>query len=204
MAICVDDGGVEIAGNAEVLEVVEVYVAVDEITRPERAHEPEEGREAAVAGIVLVVDSRGGRVGHEDVEKPAVQDAVEDEPGDEREKATLHLPVRILVESVVVLKRTGDSRDEKIALANALETDVRRPVASPGIEAIVGANVAFGRYAVDPVIQPEFRKIVVSENEIDGFIQRRNDKIEVFHRKVSGGNDEIDILIALLNVAAVD
>ena len=201
MRICVDDRRLEKPGYPDVLQVIKMDVPMHEESRPECAHEPEKTLESAVARVALVVNSLGGRVRDEHVEIAAIADLVHDERRQEAEELSLHLCVGVLIESRVVTERARNAGNQKSRVPDRLESDVCGSVRS---FIRVSALTRDGAGAARFVVQRVFVQIVIPENEIDRFVERRDDEVEIFHREVSRRDDDIDILVAFLYIAAVD
>lgn len=113
MSVCIDYGCLINFCDAFGPHVVQMYVSVHEIRRLEFINEPVKAVKPFVARIFLIVDMTGRGMGKQYVEVSSVADLVVDERGHHAQKAAFHLPVRILIKSVVVSDRPRNTGYEQ-------------------------------------------------------------------------------------------
>src|SRR5690554_5448842 len=95
------------------VEIVQVYVSVQQISGAEHPHEPEHAFEPRMTQVRLVMNTPRRSVGQQNVEKTTVNKTIPDESGNKPEHPQVHLKFRELVLSVVVPHAAAQSGNQQ-------------------------------------------------------------------------------------------
>jgi hypothetical protein len=174
-------------------------VTVDQVLRSELAHEPEEALEAAVAGVLFVMDALGGGMGQEYVAVTAVENFVPDKARSHLEYFEEHLEVCVLVVSVVVAHGAFQPGDDQSFFLSYFEAHVYHA----GTVGFLGVAI-YRRKDVMSGIVVVFLEIMIAENKKKRYVQSGDDIFKVVHREVSGGKHQAYVGKTLLDGRRID
>ena len=164
---------------------------VDQKARVEEPHEPEEGPEAPVAGVLPIVNAFRRGVCQDDIDISTMEDTVPKQGGDEQEDMDSHLEIAELVGSAVVEPGPSQAQHQESALPYHPKTGVHGSVSARRILGRPGFRKrAFPSRGARPIFG-KLRKVVIAEDEEQRNVEARNDEGQVFQGKITRGQDEI-------------
>jgi hypothetical protein len=197
MAVRVNNLRVLICGNPDIGKIVKVDMAVDEVCGFKNFHEGEKGLKTFVAPVFLVMNPFGRRVGQEDVQKAAPEEAVKQQARQQFDDFQDHFKIGVLVFSPVIPHGAAQARDDKAPLPPEPRTDVDSPGAvDTPLQLIPGRDR--GKRAVSLKIFYVLR-VMISKNKKQGFIEAADDKVQVIQGEIPGAQDKVHIPETILN-----
>jgi hypothetical protein len=191
-----------IDGFSVVIDIVQVYMPMDEVLWFENPHEPEKNLESLVTWIIFVMNAFWRSMGEKDIEVSPMKDLIEYEFWQELKNRTKHAKLRVLIYPPIVTFCTPEASKDHSPNRYNLSPDIRR-----SIRRLVNFTLIFQFIVVPgklPRVLTDPREIVISKDKQEGFIQGTDDETVIVEVQISCPQNKIHTTVSGFYIRGVD